>query len=52
MFGVEFESIRTVFRKLESRKNARIAIRASVKPVETFLMFHGEITPLSRKNAP
>ena len=52
MFGVEFESIRTVFRKLESRKNARIAVSARRKPVETFLMFHGEITPLSRKNAP
>ena len=51
MFGVEFESIRTVLRKLESRKNARIAVSARRKPVETFLGVHGEIIPLNRKTS-
>lgn len=51
VFGVKFESICTVFCKLKSRMNHRIALRASVRLVETFLVFHGEITPLSRKVA-
>lgn len=51
VFGVKFESICTVFCKLKSRRNPRIALRASVRLVETFLVFHGEITTISRKVA-
>lgn len=49
VFGVKFESICTVFCKLKSRRNPRIALRASVSLVETFFVFHGEITPINRK---
>ena len=49
VFGVKFESIYTVFCELKSRGNPRIALRASVKLVETFLVLHGEITPINRK---